>query len=78
MKRSEINKALKELENMIKEYRYFLPKFADFTRRNGRARDTNTMKSVTICLVGTLRILVWEILIKSDFLSLLFVTETLK
>lgn len=31
MKRSEINKALKDLENMIKEYRYFLPKFADFT-----------------------------------------------
>ena len=31
MKRSEINKALKELENMVKEYRYFLPKFCDFT-----------------------------------------------
>ena len=31
MKRSEINKALKDLENMLKEYRYFLPKFADFT-----------------------------------------------
>lgn len=31
MKRSEINKALKELESMIKEYRYFLPKFCDFT-----------------------------------------------
>jgi len=31
MKRSEINKALRELESMIKEYRYFLPRFADFT-----------------------------------------------
>jgi len=31
MKRSEINKALKELESMIREYRYFLPKFCDFT-----------------------------------------------
>ena len=31
MKRSQINKALKELEQMIKEYRYFLPKFCDFT-----------------------------------------------
>ena len=31
MKRSEINKALKELEQMVKDYRYFLPKFCDFT-----------------------------------------------
>ena len=31
MKRSEINRALKELEQMIREYRYFLPKFCDFT-----------------------------------------------
>lgn len=31
MKRSEINRALKELESMIREYRYFLPKFCDFT-----------------------------------------------
>lgn len=31
MKRSEINKALKDLENMLREYQYFLPKFADFT-----------------------------------------------
>ena len=30
MKRSEINKALKELEDMFKKYQYFLPKFADF------------------------------------------------
>ena len=31
MKRSEINKALKELENTIHKYSYYLPKFADFT-----------------------------------------------
>ena len=31
MKRSEINKALKELEAMLADYRYYLPKFADFT-----------------------------------------------
>ena len=31
MKRSEINRALKEMEDMIHEYRYYLPKFAYFT-----------------------------------------------
>ena len=31
MKRSEINKALKELEAMCKEYRFALPPFCHFT-----------------------------------------------
>ena len=31
MKRSEINKALKEMEAMIKEYRFALPPFCDIT-----------------------------------------------
>ena len=31
MKRSEINKALHELEDMIREYKYYLPEFANFT-----------------------------------------------
>lgn len=31
MKRSEINKALRDLEAMLKKYNYYLPKFADFT-----------------------------------------------
>ena len=31
MKRSEINKALKELEKMIADHQYYLPKFANFT-----------------------------------------------
>ncbi|MGN0412397.1 MAG: D-lyxose/D-mannose family sugar isomerase [Lachnospiraceae bacterium] len=31
MKRSEINAALKEMENMIREYRFSLPPFCDFT-----------------------------------------------
>ena len=29
MKRSEINKALKELEKMIADHQYYLPKFAN-------------------------------------------------
>jgi len=31
LKRSEINKALKEFENMIQRYQYFLPRFCQFT-----------------------------------------------
>ena len=31
MKRSEINAALKEMEQMVKEYRFALPPFCDFT-----------------------------------------------
>lgn len=31
MKRSEINAALKEMEQMVKEYRFVLPPFCDFT-----------------------------------------------
>ena len=38
MKRSEINKALKDLENMLREYRYFLPKFADFTPEEWKSK----------------------------------------
>ena len=38
MKRSEINRALKELEQMIREYRYFLPKFCDFTPEEWRTK----------------------------------------
>ena len=38
MKRSEINKALKEMEQMIREYRYFLPKFCDFTPEEWKSK----------------------------------------
>lgn len=38
MKRSEINKALKDLENMLREYQYFLPKFADFTPEEWKSK----------------------------------------
>ena len=31
MKRSEINRALKEMEAMVKEYRFAVPPFCDFT-----------------------------------------------
>lgn len=41
MKRSEINKALKELENMIKKYNYYLPPFADFTPNDWKNKGHN-------------------------------------
>lgn len=39
MKRSEINKALKEMEAMIKDYRFALPPFCDFTPDEWKEKD---------------------------------------
>ena len=48
MKRSEINKALKDLENMLRDYRYFLPKFADFTPEEWKSKGHfHCLRSVT-------------------------------
>ena len=38
MKRSEINKALKEMENMIRDYRFSLPPFCNFTPEEWREK----------------------------------------
>lgn len=64
MKRSEINKALKDLENMLREYRYFLPKFADFTPEEWKQRGMSLMRSVTTCWDGISQIMVSESLMK--------------
>lgn len=39
MKRSEINNALKEMEAMIKEYRFALPPFCDFTPEEWKEKN---------------------------------------
>ena len=39
MKRSEINAALKEMEQMVKEYRFALPPFCDFTPEQWQEKD---------------------------------------
>ena len=78
MKRSEINKALKELEKMIADHQYYLPKFANSLRKNGKQKAMSLMKSVIICLDGILPTTAWEILINMDFPCLLFVMEILK
>ena len=45
MKRSEINAALKEMEQMIREYRHSVISH----RKSGRKKDMITMRSATIC-----------------------------
>ena len=70
MKRSEINKALKELEKMIADHQYYLPKFANFTPEEWKTKGHE--------FDGILPTTAWEILINMDFPCLLFVTEILK
>ena len=64
MKRSEINKALKDLENMLKEYQYFLRSLQISRRKNGNQRGMSLMRSVTICWDGISQIMVSESLMK--------------
>ena len=64
MKRSEINKALKELEAMLADYRYYLPKFADFTPEEWKTKG-HEFDEITV----------WAILIRSVFPCLRSATE---
>ena len=47
MKRSEINKALKELEAMCEKYHCYLPPFCHFTPEEWKKRVMSMTKSVT-------------------------------
>jgi hypothetical protein len=76
MKRSEINKALKELEKMI--ISIIFRNLQISLRKNGKQKAMSLMKSVIICLDGILPTTAWEILINMDFPCLLFVMEILK
>ena len=71
MKRSEINKALKELEKMIADHQYYLPKFANFTPEEWKTKG-HEFDEIRDNMLG------WDILINMDFPCLLFVTEILK
>ena len=51
MKRSEINKALKELEGMLKKYNYYLPKFADFTPEEWQQKG-HDCDEIRDCMLG--------------------------
>lgn len=46
MKRSEINRALKEMENMVKEYKFALPPFCSFTPEEweSKGREYNEIR----------------------------------
>ena len=93
MKRSEINKALKELEKMIADHQYYLPKFANFTPEEWKTkghefdeiRDNMLGWDITDYGMGDFdkflllfSFLHNKILINMDFPCLLFVTEILK
>ena len=41
MKRSEINAALKEMENMVKEYRFAIPPFCNFTPEEWKEKGSD-------------------------------------
>ena len=47
MKRSEINKALKELETMCEKHLCYLPPFCHFTPDQWKISEANMMKSGT-------------------------------
>ena len=43
MKRSEINAALKEMEQMIREYRFAIPPFCNFTPEEWKEKDRKSV-----------------------------------
>ena len=51
MKRSEINKALKEMENVCKEYRCYLPPFCHFTPEEWKEKGAE-YDEVRDCALG--------------------------
>lgn len=78
MKRSEINKALKELEKMIADHQYYLPKFANFTPEEWKTKGHEFDEIRDNMLGWDITDYGMEILINMDFPCLLFVTEILK
>ena len=64
MKRSEINKALKELEAMCEERKFYLPTSAILHLSNGKQKGMNTMRFGIVCSGGISPITAWVISIK--------------
>ena len=62
MKRSEINKALKELEATCEKYHCYLPPSAISPPNSGRTSATSMMKFVTAAWVGTSPTMAWATL----------------
>ena len=78
MKRSEINKALKELEAMCENTIAIYHHSAILHRKNGKLSATNTMKFVIVCSVGTLQTSDRETSTKQDFPLSQSATETVQ
>ena len=53
MKRSEINKCIKEFEAILKEHRFELPPFLSFTPEEWAEKAMSTMRSGTMPWDGT-------------------------
>ena len=68
MKRSEINRALKEMEAMERSTSLQFRRSVILRRKNGRKKAMNMTKSEKICWAGTLRIMDWADLTRWDFL----------
>ena len=49
MKRSKINEAIREMEQLIKEHGFELPPFCKWTPKEWEEKAWNMMKFVTIC-----------------------------
>lgn len=52
MKRSEINAVIKKFEALLAEYKFALPPYLSFTRKNGRQKAMSMMKFATTPLAG--------------------------
>ena len=52
MKRSEINKALKDMHDLIKNFMYHFLHFVNGHQKSGKQKGKNTMKLEIICLAG--------------------------
>ena len=61
MKRSEINAALKEMEEMVKEYRFAVPPFCSFTPQEWEEKGHDYDEILTTCWDGISRITAWGI-----------------
>lgn len=69
MKRSRINRVIKDMEQLIKEHGFEIPPFASGMQRTGAVLDMSMMKSVIINLDGILQITGLENLMRLVSLS---------
>lgn len=52
MKRSEINRIIREFETLLREHQFELPPYLSFTPEQWKERDMNSMRFVIMVLGG--------------------------